>query len=115
MAKVSDNVDLITSMATIPNAKTSDWGVGAWGLFAFCSMSRSSGAIHRQVSPGADVDVSVQLRLATLRNPKPLRRAQPDLSTRICSCDGDGKGGGIVNRTIGTYSSQISVNNLEGV
>ena len=79
-------MNVITSMETIPNAKTSDWDVGERDLFLFSSMLRSSGAIHLGVPLDPEgAEVSVQLRLEILVNPKSPSRAQPDLSINILS------------------------------
>jgi hypothetical protein len=108
-------MDVITSMATIPNAKASDWGVGGQGLSACSLRPRSSGAIHRYVPPEEDEEVSVQFRLAIIVNPKSLIRAHPDLSTRIFAWNVDGEDRRIVNQEVRTYPFQITVHNLVGV
>ena len=74
----------LTSTVTIPKAKTSESRVQRpdfpW------LRSKSSGAIHRWDPLNLGADVSVQLRLVILVNPKSLSRARPDQSTRTLSC-----------------------------
>ena len=74
----------LTSNVTIPKAKTSDSYVERPNTPSV-PMSKSSGAIHRSDPLNLDAEVSVQLGLAMVVNPKSPRRTQPDLSTRTLS------------------------------
>ena len=74
----TDKRGVLTSNVTIPNAKTSDWGVELPSVPSFCSIAKSSGAIHLTEPLNPLAEVSVQLRLAMVLNPKSRSRARPD-------------------------------------
>ena len=59
----------------------SDSLVGGRGLVSV--IPKSSGAVHREVSPRPCEDVSVQLKVSMVDNPKSVRQAQPESFTRI--------------------------------